>query len=124
SNGALNTVRVLSCLDEHERPEVMAAVLRIAIGRNVTVDNVHAGGLAAAVELDSGTLSSATDMGVDARLGWTDRHPDTGTAIKGRKVPFWGDVVDLVRRAHAAFGDWVVIGWDVAILPDGPWLVE
>jgi hypothetical protein len=36
----------------------------------------------------------------------------------------WDQVRDLVRRAHSVFGDWVVIGWDVAILADGPSLVE
>ena len=124
SNGALNTIRVLSCLDEQERPEVVGAVLRMAVGGNVTVDNVHAGGLAASVHLQSGKLSEATDMGIDARLGWINRHPDTGTPIAGRTLPLWDDVVTLVQRAHAAFRDWVVIGWDVALLADGPWLVE
>jgi hypothetical protein len=34
-------------------------------------------------------------------------------------------VLDLARRAHAtAFSDHVVIGWDIAILEDGPRLVE
>jgi hypothetical protein len=34
SNGALCTVRAVTCLDEHNRPELMAAVLRMAIGAN------------------------------------------------------------------------------------------
>jgi len=124
SNGALNTVRVISCLDEQERPEVIGAVLRMAVGRNVTVDNVHAGGLAAAVDLGSGRLDQATGAGMDARLGWMTRHPDTGATIAGRTLPLWDDVLDLVRRAHAAFRDWVVVGWDVAIRGDGACLVE
>jgi hypothetical protein len=124
SNGALNTVRVISCLDEQERPEVIGAVLRMAVGRNVTVDNVHAGGLAAAVDLGSGRLGQATGAGMDARFGWMTRHPDTGARIAGRTLPMWDDVLDLVRRAHAAFRDWVVIGWDVAIRGDGACLVE
>jgi len=124
SNGALNTVRVISCLDEQERPEVIGAVLRMAVGRNVTVDNVHAGGLAAAVELDSGRLGQATGAGMDARLGWMARHPDTGARIAGRPLPLWDEVLDLVLRAHAAFRDWVVVGWDVAIRGEGVCLVE
>lgn len=124
SNGALNTVRMISCLDEQDRPEAMGAVLRLAVGRNTTVDNVHAGGLHAAIDLNSGALSRATDIGLDARMGWIDRHPDTGAPILGRVLPFWTDVLALVRRAHAAFGDWLVVGWDVAILADGPRLVE
>ncbi|NUT01075.1 MAG: hypothetical protein HOP96_08885 [Sphingomonas sp.] len=124
SNGALNTIRILSCLDELERPEVIAAVFRMAVGSNRTVDNVHAGGLAAAVDLGTGRLMQATNLGVDARLGWLDRHPDTGGRITGRILPMWDEVCDLIERAHRVFGDWVVIGWDVAIMADRPRLVE
>jgi hypothetical protein len=124
SNGALNTIRIITCLDEHDRPEIIAAVLRMAVGDNVTVDNVHAGGLAASVDLREGRLSAATDMGVDAHLGWIDHHPDTGARIAGRVLPMWPEVGELVRTAHVAFRDWAVIGWDVAIMADRPRLVE
>ena len=124
SNGALNTIRLLSCLDEQEQPEIMGAVLRIAVGSNVTVDNVHAGGLAAAIDLAEGRLMRATDLGADARLGWTDRHPQTGAMITGRLLPMWEEVRELVRKAHLAFRDRVVIGWDIAIMADRPRLVE
>jgi hypothetical protein len=124
SNGALNTIRIISCLDEQGQPEIIAAVLRMAVGDNVTVDNVHAGGLAAAVNIEQGRLSQATDMGVDSRLGWIDSHPDTGGRITGRILPMWDEVCTLVGRAHSAFQDWAVVGWDVAIMADKPRLVE
>jgi hypothetical protein len=124
TNGALSTVRMISCLNEQERPEIIGAVLRMAIGVNVTVDNVHAGGIAAAVDLNEGRLGEATHAGVDARPGWLDRHPTSGAVITGRVVPMWKELCDLVERAHSAFADWVVVGWDVAILAHGPALVE
>jgi hypothetical protein len=40
--GALSTLRVLTCCDEHGRPEVTHAVLRMASNRDVVVDNFHA----------------------------------------------------------------------------------
>jgi hypothetical protein len=124
SNGALNTIRLLSCLDEHDQPEIMGAVLRIAVGDNETVDNVHAGGLAAAIGLDDGRLGPATDLGAYAQLGWVDRHPQTGAAIAGRVLPMWREVRELACKAHLAFRDRVVIGWDIAIMADRPRLVE
>ena len=66
----------------------------------------------------------ATDLGADARLGWTDRHPQTGAMITGRLLPMWDEVRELVRKAHLAFRDRVVIGWDIAIMADRPRLVE
>jgi hypothetical protein len=124
SNGALNTVRMISCLNEHDEPELIGAVLRMAVGDNVTVDNVHAGAIAAGVELAEGRLGQATYMGVDTALSWVDHHPDTGAQITGRILPMWNELCDLVHRAHSAFDDWVVIGWDVAITAEGPRLVE
>lgn len=124
SNGALNTIRVISCLDEQNQPEIIGAVLKMAVGTNVTIDNVHAGAIAAAIDLDQGRLGRATYMGIDACKGWIDRHPITRTAITGRVLPMWNDACDLVRRAHCAFQDWLIVGWDVAITAGGPVLVE
>lgn len=124
TNGALNTMRIISCLDERDRPEIVAGVQRMAVGRNKTVDNVHAGGMGVPIDLATGYLLQGTDMGLDARMGWIDFHPTTGGWITGRSLPMWEETCELVRTAHAAFGDWVVIGWDVAVTAGGPVLVE
>lgn len=124
TTGALPTVRVVTCLNEGNRPEFIGAVFRMAIGGNVTVDNLHAGGIAAAVDLESGRLSHATNLGSDARLGWLSHHPDTGAQIEGRTLPLWQEVKELALTAHRLFDDRVVIGWDIAMLNEGPILVE
>ena len=79
----------------------MGAVLRIAVGSNVTVDNVHAGGLAAE-SISPRRLMRATELGADAKLGWTDRHPQTGAMITGRLLPMWEEV----RRARPEGASW------------------
>jgi hypothetical protein len=122
--GALPTTRVLTCLDEKGEPEVMAAMIRTSFGRNRTVDNLHAGGIGALVDVEEGTLSRASNLGSDARLGWFSAHPDTGARIEGRKLPRWPDVKRAAVNAHRAFADRVVIGWDISILEDGPIFVE
>ena len=122
--GALPTVRILTCLNTQHEPEVMTAMLRTSFGQNVTVDNLHAGGIGALVDLESGELSRSSNIGSDARLGWLSAHPDTGAAIEGRAVPLWGEAKALAIAAHREFNDRIAIGWDVAILDDGPILVE
>ena len=124
SNGALATVRIMTCLNQQGAVEVTNAVFRMARGDNTVVDNFHAGGIAASVDLHSGTLGSATDLGVRAVTGWCERHPNTGAQICGRILPLWPETLALVQRAHAVFSDRVVVGWDVALTPDGPQLVE
>lgn len=124
TSGALPTVRAVTMLDEHGQPEVVATVFRMSIGANRTVDNIHAGGLACAVSLDDGMLGSASDLGLDARLGWHDRHPTTGSPIKGVRLPFWAELKALAIEAHHAFIDRVIIGWDIAISETGPLIIE
>jgi hypothetical protein len=123
-NGALSTVRVLTIENEQGAFEVTHAVLRMAVGANTTVDNFHAGGIAARVDLRTGHLGRATDIGLRPDIGWCDTHPDTHGKILGRRLPWWREICDLASRAHAAFPDRVAIGWDIAILPDGPVVVE
>lgn len=124
AGSALSTVRVVTCLDENGCPEVTHAVLRMASSAEVVVDNFHAGGVAAAVDLVTGELGPASGMGLRADSRWWDTHPVSGAAITGTILPMWDQVPELARRAHAIFEDQVAIGWDIAICEEGPLLVE
>lgn len=119
---ALPTVRVVTLLDEVGQPEVVSATFRFASVPEAAVDNMKAGGLIAGVELATGALGPAC-----AGYGGGDHvaHPATGAAIAGRILPGWPDVMTLAVRAHAdAFADYALIGWDVAMTPHGPTLIE
>lgn len=124
ANDALSTVRVLTCRDEAGGCEATNAALRMAIGSNNRVDNFHSGGIAAAVDLATGRLGRATDMGVRPAVGWRESHPVSGAPFVGRRLPFWPQVLDLACRTHAIFPERTVVGWDVAMLPDGPIIIE
>jgi hypothetical protein len=124
SNGALLTFRIVTVENELGRPEATDAVLRIAQGNNTLVDNLHAGGISARVDMITGRTGKATDVGARVGTGWLDRHPDTGVQIEGRQMPFWRETVDLVERAHATFIGQLIIGWDIPVVPDGPCLIE
>lgn len=119
---ALPTVRVVTILDEAGAPEVVSATFRFASDPAARVDNMKAGGLIAAVDLEAGTL------GVACRgYGGGDHevHPVTGARITGRALPDWAAVKALSVWAHAqAFADYALVGWDVAMTPGGPLLVE
>ena len=124
SSGALSSIRVVTCLDEHDIPEVTHAVLRMARTPGIVVDNFHAGGIAAPIDLNSGVVGRATDLGLRRDTQWFDAHPTTGAPITGRRIPMWAEVLEVARRAHLAFVDQIVVGWDVAVLSEGPQLIE
>jgi hypothetical protein len=124
SVGALCTVRMMTCRNEHGRHEVTDAAFRMSSNRKSAVDNLHAGGIAAAVDLKTGRLSRASDLGLGPDFVWHDRHPVSGGVITDRMMPFWEDALALAARAHDAFSEWAVVGWDIAILADGPCRIE
>jgi hypothetical protein len=122
--GALSTLRILTCRNERDEPETVAVALRFPRRPNAVVDNFHAGGLAVMVDLPSGRLGVATDIGLSLDSAWHKRHPVTDAPIEGFAVPFLAEATVLAEAGHRALGDRVVVGWDIAVLPDGPALIE
>lgn len=119
---ALPTVRIVTILDEAGRPEAVSATFRCASIADARVDNMKAGGLIAPVELETGRLGLACKGygGGDYAV-----HPATGGPIEGRALPGWEPALHLARRAHAeAFGDYAMVGWDLALTAEGPVLIE
>ena len=87
-------------------------------------DNFDAGGIAAPIDVETGRLGRAVRKRGTASLVAVDAHPDTGAVIAGRELPQWRTVRAVTCRAHALLPSLGFVGWDVAITPDGPVLVE
>ena len=51
-------------------------------------------------------------------------HPKTGVMFKGFVIPYWNDILKLVEQASKVVPEVGYIGWDVAITPNGPIIVE
>lgn len=122
--GVLSTVRVLTIRNESGGFEATHAVFKMARHPQASVDNASRGGIASKVDLATGELGRATNKGYGRDSGWWDRHPSTGATITGRKLPAWERVLATALKAHEAFPDQVVVGWDIALLESGPALVE
>lgn len=122
--GALSTVRIVTATGTDGRGRVIAAALRVPSTAGSAVDNFHAGGIAAAVDIETGRLGKATDLGIRPDTRWHSVHPVTGAAIEGLVVPDWRQMVALAETAHSRIADRIVLGWDIASLPDGPCIVE
>lgn len=121
--GALCTVRMLTCRAESGGFELTNAAFHMPVSPRSAVDDFQAGGIASSVNVKTGRLGPATDLGAEGHTIWYERHPFTRAQIDGRELPMWRDAIELVLRAHRAFSDYVVVGWDVALLHDGPTLI-
>lgn len=124
ANGALSTLRVLTCKNEEGRSIATNVAFRMAVGRNNVVDNFHQGGLAAPVDMATGRVGAASDIGRYPAIGWRTRHPVSGAEFEGRILPHLRQAIELACVADAAFPWRIAIGWDVALLKDGPMIIE
>ncbi len=122
----LATVRVNTILLDGA-VHILSAHLRVVCGDNV-VDNFHGGingNLCATVtDLRRGVLRAGLGIDNDGAGRWVQEHPNTGLSIEGFELPLWDQVVTLSKKALLAFGPLRAVGWDVAMTPAGPALVE
>jgi hypothetical protein len=122
---SLIAIRAVTCLDERQQPELVLAYLRVLtklepdwpVRKPITE-------YAAAIDLVDGSLSAMTGDKPECLSQWYDRHPVTGVAVKGLGVPCWDAVAALAERAHRVTHDRILVGWDIAITPSGPVLLE
>jgi hypothetical protein len=125
ATNSLIVVRAVTCLDERLQPELVVAYLRVLAKLEPDWPvKKPTSEYAAAVDLATGRLSAMTGDKPENLSQWHDRHPVTGAEITGRVVPCWDQVVALAGRAHSVMHDRVLVGWDIAITPDGPILIE
>lgn len=124
---AVNTVRIASLysdidLDkEGNHFKIAYAMLKMG-GATGCVDNLHGGGVGAAIDLSTGTL--CTDAVDDDARHTFEYHPVTGTKIKGFKIPYFKEACEMVEEICRKYDIQGYIAWDVAIAEDGPLLIE
>ncbi|MGZ0172956.1 MAG: sugar-transfer associated ATP-grasp domain-containing protein [Planctomycetales bacterium] len=118
SNGALATVRIVTGREPCGHVVPIAATFKMPFGQSIT-DNL---GLSSPVDLETGMLGTACRYRAVDQV--RDRHPETHAIISGRMLPGWKQARALVERAHGVFDEHAFLGWDVALTPDGPILLE
>jgi hypothetical protein len=117
---SLNTSRIITLMTPDGNVEVLGAVLRIGTGTG-EVDNTTGGGVAAPIDLASGTCGPAISESTIRRIA---RHPDSDQPIEGFVVPDWDRMKDTAITAHRRLPFARSLGWDVAFGEAGPVILE
>lgn len=118
---AVNTIRVFTQLRPDNTVDILGCRLRISV-HGVT-DNLAGGNLAAVVDPETGIITS---NGVYSDITKSDEeyHPVTKEKIPGTQIPYWKEVIEMVREASLVDSRHRTIGWDIAMTSDGPDLIE
>ena len=117
-----NTMRIVTFVDRSDKVHIQFAILR-AGRRGNTADNWEQGGVSIGIDLATGVLGRGV---LKPKYGghWLESHPDSGVVFRGMQVPYWSEVIDLCTRAAIGSPGLRTVGWDVALTPEGPVLIE
>ncbi len=119
---SVNTLRIISLVTSDGVTEIISAVLRLGVGNSV-VDNATSGGFFVGVDLKEGTLKAVGHYLPEHGGGEITEHPDSGFKFEGFKVPYFKEACQTVIEGVKIIPD-RFIGWDIAITPKGPIVIE
>ena len=117
--GSVNTMRILT---DNVKGNVTIAYIIVKMGTGDSVcDNSGQGGILARVDADTGRI---TTPATDDYFNLYDKHPDTGIPLVGYQLPMVPEAIALAKEAAQVFPGMGHVGWDMAITPDGPAIIE
>ena len=120
---SVNTLRIVTLLtgsSEHREAQCVYAVVKIG-STGKYVDNLENDGMFCPIDYETGEI---TGVGHTSALTTLTHHPDTGIRLVGYRIPYVKEAIELCKRAAMEEPKMRLVGWDCAITPDGPVLVE
>lgn len=115
---SVNTLRVITFLDDEKIPRILVSVLKSGLGSHV--DNIGQGGMYTILD-DTGTVVYPF---IDKDCNQHTKHPITGTDLIGFQVPHYEQLVSSIKEACLVIPQVRYMGWDVAVGVDGPEIIE
>lgn len=116
---SVNTMRILTDLVDGE---VHVAYISVKMGRgDGYCDNSGQGGVLCRVDPETGKIISPA---TDDYFNVYDRHPDTGVEFVGYQLPMVPEAIALAKEAAHEIPQVAHVGWDMAITPTGPAIIE
>ena len=121
---SLLTFRVITVMNEQGLPETTLAMLRLLSKLEPQWSHLPDDEYAAPIDLTTGRLGRLTGDNLKTSHIRYSKHPVTGKQLHGRIVSQWPAIQSLAIEAHKAFTHRTLIGWDIALTPAGPVLLE
>jgi hypothetical protein len=103
--------------------ELIESCLKVGAG-GIVVSNFAAGGLIGEADPATGKLVRDFYGKPGFGGGRVQRHPDSGVVFEGFEVPYYHEALAMAKELQRRFYGLRSIGWDIAIGPDGPIIIE
>lgn len=119
---SVNTVRIVTILARSGQVEFLSAILRTSSSHSA-IDNFNSGGIVIGVDLPTGKLKRQGFF--KPQYGTTvTSHPLTKVEFHNFQIPCWKEILEIATKAQETFHYLKSIGWDLAVCPDGPVVIE
>ena len=119
---SINTLRFDSYIDDDGDAMILNSLIRFGANNSV-VDNASSGGFFVNVDLESGRLFKKGMQFLIHGEQVYEKHPDSNVVFGGELIPFFDEAKELVLKALKTL-PLKIGGWDIAITPDGPVIIE
>ncbi len=119
---SVNTLRIVTYKNKESKVEILSGFIRLGRTGSI-VDNAHAGGIVVSFNKETGEMGQEGIQLIDNGSGVFYKHPDTGIVFDSFQIPCYTQVKEIITNV-AVLLKFPLLGWDVAITPNGPVVVE
>lgn len=120
-SSCVNSIRINAARDSKGKIRLIGACLKCG-AEEAAADNFHSGGIAYPLDLKTGTVAGPGRNNKEIRD--YERHPGSLVYMPGFTVPCWDAVIACVTQAMEHMPKIGYIGWDIAVTPEGPEMIE
>ncbi len=119
-SNAVNSMRIITVLDAQKVPHCVYIVQKMGLGGSVIDNNC----LFTPVDIETGKIKFPAHSGDTTKGIIYEEHPDTHVKLQGYQLPFVKEAVEMCLKAATVVPEIRYVGWDVAITPNGPAIIE
>ena len=124
NKSSVNTIRFMTTLYPDGNAKTIAAFIKIGRAGSC-VDNAGSGGnVDGAVDIETGRIFNAIEFNGWRRKRPITRHPDSNIKVDGMIIENWTEIRSKVEEFQKALPFVKAAGWDIALTPDGPYVIE
>ena len=116
---SVNTLRIVTDI-VGDKTHIAYIIVKIGRGGHCC-DNTGQGGMLCRVDPQTGKICS---VATDDYFNIFEEHPDTGVKFDGFEIPMLDKAIALAKEAAKEIPQMRHIGWDIAITPYGPAIIE
>jgi Sugar-transfer associated ATP-grasp len=121
---SLLAFRIITCLNRDGEPEVKLAMLRLLSKLEPQWQFLPDEEYAAPIDIETGRLGLWVGDNFATSHVHMTHHPVTGAVIEGRVIQNWPALMKIACDVHKACRHRIVVGWDIALTPNGPAVLE